>query len=204
MIDAELRKGTKVSCELIPEMVIHGFVSNDLAGEADVPLKSIISDMAGLSADNQVVCSDRLFQVHVVAERTKECAKNVVMPIFHHVELDPEPHELPLETIYYQPLTGDITYNCIKACKGGGGYNVSESSFRNTKLGDKLIVKDHRAFLKTEYGDVICKDAEGCITGVCGCFLVLCRYIHQATGKMNFALFEMNELYVEVTDEAEQ
>lgn len=208
--------GMKVSCDLIDNMVVRGFVnsSKDMIDNSQLNLtkKDALLGVVDKDCVNQVICENYIYQIISWFDGEKVQQKGLVNPIYAGLYKYGFNANINIENLYIPDLITHPLYQSIRSRKG---FTITEqlvNKYRPNK--DKIdrwkshdiFVKDGKAYMPIKKGDWVLRPlhdminpfvAEKSIKSVAQEILVVCTYLHEETGRRCYALFGPEELTVE-------
>ena len=134
---------------------------------------------------------------------------NKVTPIYPTISICQENTVVDVKELYipsfigvYRSINGGIVsdeslYSNIKR-RFGVGYEVTEKEWAKAGWPSRYTLKNGAVFSQIQKGEIVLKDADGCIKSVGESIVVLCRYIHEETGELRFIFSRLEHLYHEV------
>ncbi len=214
-----LRHGIHVSCELMDDMVVYGFVnsSTDMIDDSRVNIqkKDALLGIVDKNCENQVVACNYMYQVIPWSDGESIHHEGVVSPIFTSLRRLDSDTSINLEQIYIPDLISHPLYRQIRSREGNGvtvtEHQVARYRPNSGKLdrwrNHNIFVKEGKAYFPIKKGEIVLYSilyrklpyiSNDDIKSVAQDVLALCRYVHKLTGNNRFALFRLDELETEV------
>ena len=187
LAERKLDIGLEVSSKSDDDLIVYGYI------QTCRKFNMVVND------EERLICSDRIYQKRLKMTYDKTIKEETaVAPIYSYIEMAKEDIVLPLEDLYIQKFMDDSAYLTI----------ISRDAKRISKLksyemywlqSKHVFTEDNQKFYyKTQDDDILCKDMDGCIKGICQRVLAVCRYTNKKLGGTGFDLYRLNELYVKM------
>ncbi len=212
-----LRIGMKVSCDLIDNMVVRGFVnsSKDMIDDSKINMykKDALLGIVDRDCSNQVICHNYMYQVISWYDGEKVQQQGLVNPIYAGLYKYDFDVNINIENLYIPDLISHPLYQLIRARKGVDVTEQLVNRYRPIKgkidrwKNHNIFVKDGKAYMPIRKGDWVLRPlydminpfvSEKSIKSVAQEILVVGTYIHCETGRRCYALFGLEELTIEI------
>lgn len=209
------------------EMFVRGFVnsSKDMIDDTHNPrpTQPQLLGIVDKNCDNTIVCSNYMYQVINWHNGEKAIQQGVVHPIYLALHRYNHNTQVKLEQLYVPDLVTHPLYKLI-CSRRGNGVTVTEKDvikyrlFKSeTDMGkiDRwkehgIIIKNGKAFMPVKQDEIVFESmsspfkpytTDESIKSIAQEILVLCRYMHKESGQAHYALFGLDEVTVDVSNE---
>lgn len=195
-----LSNGMKVCSSLMQDMEVIGYVNSctddnvisDLKWySSQVQLNTIVNH----SNQSQIVCSNHLYQILPSPNGKELKYQGFLSPIYPKIVLSEKEWNINVESLHIPSLRSNMLYFKIKA-RFGTGVTVNRRMLQQANFPDTITAEEGKAIYHIPMGAMLCMDKEGQIRGVGENILALCRYVLPSTGVVNYAQFELTELFI--------
>lgn len=191
-----LHSGMTAKSKLIGRLEIYGFVNacvdTDMYYETYAGL--YLNGVVNKEPHRQIVLSNYIYQVssHVAGKDVVEAG--IATPVFKSLRLSESAECYNVEDLHIPSLCGNSLYREIKR-RCGQGVIINESKMKKAKFPSHITVQDGKAVYNAPEGHVQLLDADGEVKSVGENVMAVCRYVHETTGAMCYALYNLNEVY---------
>jgi len=198
---SSLSIGMQVSNSLIQEMEVVGFINSCFDEDlfATHTAYNSVKQFRGIinhATHAQLVLSNHLYQIVPVPNGKETFMQGILTPIYQELVFAENELAINIEELYMPALQGNHLYNKIKA-RIGTGVEVSDYMLRKADFPMSIQAEEGKAVLHIQPGELLCKNKHQQVKSVGINVLAVCRYIHPATGIINYAQFNLSEIYVE-------
>ena len=211
-----IKWGMTVSNSLIETMVIRGFVNSSIELIDDShPNQPQLMGVVDKDCEKQIVCSTYLYQIVNWYNGEKIQQQGVVHQIYPAIYRYEKDTNINVENLYIPDLITHPLYKQIRSRKGNGVVVTEQQVYKHKSNKGKadrwkehgIFIKEGKAFYPVKKGDVIfrpCGDLlnpsinEQSIKSVAQEILAVCRYVHKETGHVRYAIFNLDELNIEI------
>lgn len=200
---SKLSSGMLVSCALIPEMEVVGYLNSCfdeemMAVNTGFNSQNQYRGIINHAAQNQIVCSNYLYQIMLVPGDKDILTQGIVSPIYKDLIFAKAELSINVDSLELPSLRGNSLYKKIRSRVGTGVF-VDNRMLRKADFPENIQAEEGKAIMHIQPGDLLCQDKRGDVKSVGRNILALCRYVHAATGNLCYAQFELTELYT-ITD----
>lgn len=200
--EGELNSGITVSSSLIKNLEVYGFINCKC--RTDIKSGYGLKD---INSYGDVEIGIEPSKCHFFSFFMKQ--ENKVTPIYPTISICQENTAVDVKELYIPSFIGvsrsinggivydDSLYSNIKR-RFGVGYEVTEKEWLKAGWPSRYTLKDSVVLSQIQKGEIVLKDADGCIKSVGESIVVLCRYIHEETGELRFFFSRLEHLYHEI------
>lgn len=183
--------GVTVQSNLIPNLEVYGFVNSRKIEECGYV--SYTKGVINKSPANQIVCS------HFISQPTGDVNnKYTVAPIYDSIRIATSEQHFPLKDLYVPSLVNEWFYKELKKRLGNGmSTTVSEKNLKAANLQKNISVVDGELCMSCLAGDILLSNKQGLVTGIGEDVLVVCRYVHEATGNICYVQYSLDEVFTD-------
>lgn len=144
----------------------------------------------------QIVLSNYIHQVITYTNGKALLIQAIVFPIFKSISVSKKESSYNIEDLFIPSLEGNRYFKEIKSRKGNGVV-VQESKLRKALFPSNIQEVEGKAIMTAQPGHIQCFDKHGVMKGVGENILVVCRYLHEGTGKMCYVQYNLDEVFVD-------
>ena len=208
--------GMKVNTDF-GEMRIRGFVnsSKDMIDNTHFirPTRPQLLGFVDKNCSNMVICSNYMYQIINWSNGEKTLQQGVVHPIYPAIHRYQSTIQVDLEQLYIPDLVTHPLYRAIRSKKKEGFLTEQElhkyRPYKNESdrwIEHGIIINNGKAYLPVKNGDIVFRSINGLlkpyttdssIKSIAQELLVVCRFFHEQTGQIHYALFDLDELTIE-------
>ena len=193
-----LTNALQVSNSLISNMEVVGYI-NSCSDEKMLNAlfnSTSLNGIANHDSRQQIVCANHLYQVLPYSNGSQLQMKGVLFPIYTSLTVADEDMKVNIVQLEIPSLHTNYFYKKIKA-RISEGFIVDENMLKKAKFPDTIVVEDGEAIMLVRKGATLCMNKDRQIKGIGEAILALCRYVHPATGIVNYGQFELTDLYID-------
>lgn len=216
-----LNWGMKVNTDF-GEMTIRGFVnsSRDMIDNAHYirPTRPQLLAFVDKNCSNMVVCSNYMYQIINWYNGNMTLQQGVVHPIYPAIRQYQNNTQVELEQLYIPDLVTHPLYKEIRSRKEKRG-SLTEQKLqkyrpykyeRDRWTEHGIMINNGIAYMPVKKGDIVFHSLNGLlkpymtdssVKSVAQEILVVCRYLHEQTGQIQYALFGLDELSIVISQE---
>lgn len=204
-LNADIDSQFKIKTKLIKDLELCGFVNScDIFNMWYKTLyhhQLLPNGFIDKNFKHNILCSGYLKQTLEVPDSNdfKMSSFPVISPIYKKLEKLKEDAIYYLVDIYMPSLRSNTLYKKIKEKKNDES-TIAESNFSKYDFPDNIKKIDNRIKIEVQAGSILCLDKFGCVKSVGENIMAICRYLHESTGVLHYAIFELDEIYTENND----
>lgn len=205
-LTADIDSQLKIKTKLINDLELCGFVNScDILNMWRIASYNqqvlAVNGFIDKNFNHNIICSGYLKQILEIpgAKDQKLSSFNIVSQIFTSLSLSKEDTTFNLVDMYIPSLRGNALYKKIKEKKHDES-TIAESNFSKYDFPDNIKKIDNRIKIEVQAGSILCLDKFGCVKSVGENIMAICRYLHESTGVLHYAIFELDEIYTENND----
>ncbi len=175
---------------LIKKLEVYGYINSRHQSDIFDNFSAFL--IINRDAPNEILCSNFLYQ--------KSDNVSIVVPIYKSLRKCEAYTEYHLEDFYVPSLMSNRWYREIMTRSKYASLGRMPAARRDAEaLG--VLVQENMALFPVEEGRILCLDKDGEVKSVGEELLVICRYLHDGTGRMCYAKYSLDELYIDDENE---
>ena len=214
-----LEWGMRVNADF-GEMIVRGFVnsSKDMIDNTHFirPTRPQLIGFVDKNCSNMVICSNYMYQIINWHNGEKTLQQGVVHPIYPAIHRYQNNTEVDLEQLYIPDLVTHPLYKAIRSKKEKNSFLTEQELHKYRPYKNEsdrwkehgIIINNGKAYMPVKNGDIVFHSLNGLlkpyttdssIKSIAQEILVVCRYLHEQTGQIHYALFGLDELTTDIS-----
>ncbi len=200
----ELTSNEIVSTNLIEKMEVYGYVNSCQGDEMKLEDTSLYTTPIGYNnyvncqTAGDIVCAHYLMQLVMTKPDGGIAADMRYHQIYTKIDFAKESFtfnlaELDVPSLYYHPA-----YRRIRRRKSNARLSTTDEKNARKLFPTNIQYNGNNEFEYTSrVGDILCRDIDGTVKGIGDHIMTVCRYLAPLTGKVCYAQFDLEEVFVE-------